>query len=62
MANPDPSQLDDPHTIVDAIVAQATGESTQFRTVIGASGNKLIALRNSVPIEEYLETIAKMYK
>lgn len=62
MANPDPSQLDDPHTIVDAIVAQATGESTQFRTVIGASGNKLIALRNSVPIEEYLETIAKMYQ
>ncbi|MZQ81296.1 SDR family NAD(P)-dependent oxidoreductase [Paenibacillus sp. 5J-6] len=62
MANPNASQLDDPQTIVDAIVAQATGESTKFRTVIGASGKNLLALRNSVPIEEYLETIAKNYR
>jgi NAD(P)-dependent dehydrogenase (short-subunit alcohol dehydrogenase family) len=54
-------QLDDPETIVDAIVALATGESNQFRTVIGAAGNNLMALRNSVPIEQYLETIAKNY-
>jgi NAD(P)-dependent dehydrogenase (short-subunit alcohol dehydrogenase family) len=55
-------QLDDPQTIVDAIVALATGESTKFRTVIGAAGNGLMALRNSVPIERYLETIAASYK
>ncbi|MDR6551651.1 SDR family oxidoreductase [Paenibacillus qinlingensis] len=59
--NSDPSQLDDPQIIVDAIVAQATGESTKFRTVIGAAGNNLLAMRNSVPIEEYLDTIAKSY-
>lgn len=61
MANSDTNRLDDPQTIVDAIVAQATGESTKFRTVIGEAGNNLLALRNSVPIEEYLETIAKSY-
>ncbi|BCG61637.1 SDR family oxidoreductase [Paenibacillus sp. URB8-2] len=53
--------LDDPQIIVDAIVALATGESKKFRTVIGAAGNDLMALRNSVPIEDYLETIAKNY-
>ncbi|ULL16880.1 SDR family NAD(P)-dependent oxidoreductase [Paenibacillus sp. H1-7] len=55
------SQLDDPQVIVDAIVAQATGESDKFRTVIGSAGNELMALRNSVPIEEYLEIIARNY-
>jgi hypothetical protein len=55
-------QLDDPQTIVDAIAAQATGESNQFRTIVGEAGKSLIALRNSVPIEEYLETIASNYK
>ncbi|QWU18132.1 NAD(P)-dependent dehydrogenase, short-chain alcohol dehydrogenase family [Paenibacillus sophorae] len=54
-------RLDDPQIIVDAIVALATGESKKFRTVIGATGNDLMALRNSVPIEDYLETIAKNY-
>ncbi len=54
-------RLDDPQDIVDAIVAVATGESNKFRTVIGAAGNDLMALRNSVPIEEYLETIARDY-
>lgn len=53
--------LDDPQIIVDAITALATGESKKFRTVIGTAGNDLMALRNSVPIEEYLETIAKNY-
>ncbi|CAM4504135.1 NAD(P)-dependent dehydrogenase (short-subunit alcohol dehydrogenase family) [Paenibacillus endophyticus] len=61
MANPDSAQLDDPQTIVNAIAAQATGESKQFRTVIGQAGNGLLALRNSVPIEQYLETIAQNY-
>jgi NAD(P)-dependent dehydrogenase (short-subunit alcohol dehydrogenase family) len=55
------STLDDPQIIVDTIAALATGESNKFRTVIGTAGNDLMALRNSVSIEEYLETIAKNY-
>ncbi|WP_028612597.1 SDR family oxidoreductase [Paenibacillus harenae] len=62
MENSPEDQLDDPQTIVDAIAAQATGESNQFRTVVGEAGNSLLALRNSVPIEQYLETIASNYK
>ncbi|MDI4649744.1 SDR family oxidoreductase [Cohnella hashimotonis] len=58
----DSGQLDDPQTIVDAIVAQATGESSKFRTVVGAAGNGLMALRNALPIEEYLEKMAENYK
>lgn len=54
--------LDDPQVIVDAIVALATGESQKFRTVIGEAGNNLMALRNSVPIEQYLETMAKGFR
>ncbi|QHW32365.1 SDR family oxidoreductase [Paenibacillus rhizovicinus] len=61
MTSRDESQLDDPQIIVDAIAAQATGESYQFRTIVGEAGKNLLALRNSVPIEEYLETIAKNY-
>lgn len=49
---------DDPMVIVKVIYGLATGESKKFRTVIGASGNYLMDLRNSIPIEEYLETIA----
>ncbi|MBW7456902.1 SDR family oxidoreductase [Paenibacillus sepulcri] len=62
MENADSSQLDNPQVIVDAIAAQATGESKKFRTLIGDAGSGLMALRNSVPIEEYLETIAQSYK
>ena len=46
--------LDDPQTIVDEIHALATGESQKFRTLVGQMGNDLMALRNAVPIEEYL--------
>ncbi|AIQ59920.1 SDR family oxidoreductase [Paenibacillus borealis] len=59
MGNRDNSQLDDPQEIVDAIADLATGVNSKFRTVIGAAGNSLMALRNSVPIEEYLETMAQ---
>lgn len=59
MGNRDNSQLDDPQVIVDAITDLATGVSSKFRTVIGDTGNSLMALRNSVPIEEYLETMAQ---
>ncbi|MBB6730956.1 SDR family oxidoreductase [Cohnella zeiphila] len=54
-------ELDDPEIIVDAIVAQATGKNKKFRTVVGAAGNQLMALRNSVPIEQYLETMAQNF-
>lgn len=57
-AHMDPSYLDDPQDIVKAIYALATGENKQFRTLVGASGQGLVALRNSLPIEKYLETIA----
>jgi len=50
--------LDDPQMIVDEIHALATGESQKFRTLVGPMGNDLMALRNAVPIEEYLAKIA----
>jgi hypothetical protein len=50
--------LDDPQTIIDEIHALATGESQKFRTLVGQTGNHLMALRNAVPIEEYLAKIA----
>lgn len=56
--NADDNHKDDPQVIVNAIYDLATGKSKKFRTVIGNSGNYLVSLRNSVPIEEYLETIA----
>ncbi|MDD9270496.1 SDR family oxidoreductase [Paenibacillus sp. GCM10023248] len=55
------SSLDDPQMIVDAIIGLATGKSNKFRTIIGTAGNDLMALRHAVPIEEYLETIARNY-
>jgi NAD(P)-dependent dehydrogenase (short-subunit alcohol dehydrogenase family) len=55
MENADSSHLSDPQDIVDVISELATGKSKQFRTVIGDSGKGLLALRNSIPIEEYLE-------
>lgn len=51
-------RLDDPQEIVDEIYALATGRNNKFRTPIGEATKKLIALRNSVPIEQYLETLA----
>ncbi|MFD2933988.1 SDR family oxidoreductase [Spirosoma flavum] len=60
--NADDSHKDNPLDIVKVIASLATGESTKFRTVIGNAGNGLMALRNSIPIEEYLETIAANFK
>jgi hypothetical protein len=62
MGNLDAKQLDDPQTIVDVIYDLATGKSQQFRTVVGVQGQQLMAMRNSMPIENYLETIAGLYK
>lgn len=58
MVNADASMKDDTLDIVKVIAGLATRESDQFRTVIGNAGNGLMALRNSVPIEEYLQKIA----
>ena len=60
-ASVDQSHLDDPQEIVDTIYALATGESIQFRTLVGQAGKDLMALRRSVPIEEYLSTIASNF-
>jgi NAD(P)-dependent dehydrogenase (short-subunit alcohol dehydrogenase family) len=51
-------RLDDPQEIVDEIYALATGRNNKFRTPVGEATKKLIALRNSLPIERYLETVA----
>ena len=51
-------RLDDPQEIVDEIYALAMGRNNKFRTPIGEATKKLIALRNSLPIEQYLETLA----
>ena len=53
--------LDDPTTIVEVIEQLATGKTNKFRTVIGDTGNSLMKLRNSVPIEEYLQKVSTMF-
>ncbi len=55
--NTDSKQVDDIATLVTEVEKLATGESDKFRTVIGKAGNDLLALRNSVSIEQYLDTI-----
>lgn len=57
----DEGRLDDPQDIVDTIHALATGKSQQFRTLVGQMGKDLVSLRSSVPIEEYLTTIAAKF-
>lgn len=61
-AGADPSQVDDPRIIVDAIEAAATGRTTQFRTLVGQAGRNLMEMRRTLPIEQYLETIARNYQ
>jgi len=57
-ANADDSHKDDPQVIVNTIEDLATRRSEKFRTVIGNTGNYLVSLRSSVPIEEYLKKVA----
>lgn len=61
-ATVDPSQVDDPQIIVDAIEAAATGRNTQFRTLVGKASRDLMEMRRAMPIEQYLETIAQNYR
>jgi NAD(P)-dependent dehydrogenase (short-subunit alcohol dehydrogenase family) len=58
----DSRQVDDISTLVKEVNKLDTGESNKFRTVIGKSGNDLMTLRNSVPIEQYLNTIYNSFK
>lgn len=54
-------RLDDPQMIVDAIFAAASGENSQFRTLVGKDGIQLVAARNAMPIEDYLRMIAERF-
>jgi NAD(P)-dependent dehydrogenase (short-subunit alcohol dehydrogenase family) len=56
-ATADDSVKDDTLDIVKIIAGLANRQSNKFRTVIGNSGKGLMAMRNSMPIEEYLEKI-----
>lgn len=60
-ARADDSMKDDTLDIAKVIYGLATGKSNKFRTVIGDTGNNLMAMRHNLPIEEYLETIASNY-
>jgi NAD(P)-dependent dehydrogenase (short-subunit alcohol dehydrogenase family) len=62
MENHDPAHLDDPQTIVDAINDLATGKNKRFRVLLSDMGNDLMKLRNSVPIEEFLDTVYKNFR
>lgn len=59
--NADDSMKDDTLDIVKVIAGLANRESNKFRTVIGKAGNGLLSLRNSVPIEDYLDQMATMF-
>nr|WP_244226740.1 hypothetical protein [Paenibacillus protaetiae] len=59
MKSADRSELDDPQLIVEVIDKLATREINTFRNVVGDAGHALMKMRNSMPIEQYLETIAK---
>lgn len=47
--------------IVHVIADLATRKSNKFRTVIGPAGNNLMAMRNAMPIEEFLEKVSGMF-
>jgi NAD(P)-dependent dehydrogenase (short-subunit alcohol dehydrogenase family) len=47
--------------IVKIVAGLADRKSNKFRTVIGKTGNDLMAMRNALPIEEYLDKIASQF-
>jgi NAD(P)-dependent dehydrogenase (short-subunit alcohol dehydrogenase family) len=51
-------ERNDPQDIVDIIENLATGRSQQFRTLVGNTGPQLLQMRQSLPIEQYLEQMA----
>jgi NAD(P)-dependent dehydrogenase (short-subunit alcohol dehydrogenase family) len=48
--------------IVDVIDALANKTSTKFRTVIGEAANQLIARKNAMSVEDFLETSLNYFK
>jgi len=62
MATAPDSVKDDTLDIVKTVARLANRESNKFRTVIGKTGNDLMAMRSAVPIEEYLETMASNFR
>lgn len=52
---------EDTMDIVQVIADLAERRSNKFRTVIGESGNHLMSLRQSMPIEAYLDTVSGMF-
>jgi NAD(P)-dependent dehydrogenase (short-subunit alcohol dehydrogenase family) len=55
-------ELTEQSDIANEIYKLASGASNKFRTIIGQTGKDLMSLRNSVPIEEYLEKINSAYR
>jgi NAD(P)-dependent dehydrogenase (short-subunit alcohol dehydrogenase family) len=55
--NADDRMKDDTLDIVKVIEGLAKRKSNKFRTVIGNSGNGLLTMRNSMPIEDYLKKV-----
>ena len=62
MATAPDSMKDNILDIVKIVAGLADRKSTKFRTVIGKTGNDLMAMRNALPIEEYLDTIASNFR
>ncbi len=55
-------ELTEQSDIANEIYTLAIGASNKFRTIIGQTGKDLMALRNTLPIEEYLEKINSAYQ
>lgn len=53
--------LDPSVDIVKQIYALATGESKQFRTLVGKMSNQLMDMRKNMPIEQYLDAMAGQF-
>ncbi|ACT92269.1 SDR family oxidoreductase [Dyadobacter fermentans] len=61
MAGSDDSVLDDPMEIVNVIFSLATRKTNAFRNVIGATGNQLMQMRSTMPIEDYMEAVSRFF-
>jgi NAD(P)-dependent dehydrogenase (short-subunit alcohol dehydrogenase family) len=62
MGNRDNAMLSEPQLIVDEIFAIATGANNKFRNLVGEDTKGLQSMRDSLPLEEFLEKIDAMYK
>jgi len=61
-ANRDTSKFPEAQLIVDEIFGLATGANTQFRKLVGEDSVGLQVMRDSMPVEQYLETIDARYR